>query len=89
MLDCDRMPLPDVLAIIAKESGRQFDTGVVRAFEKCVAEALLLYRGTHFPPDYVDDVLHNLNVRPPQTIPRQDRPHSREGASLFAFTSQV
>jgi putative nucleotidyltransferase with HDIG domain len=85
VMDCDRMPLADVLAIIEKESGEQFDARVVCAFRKCVAEALLLYRGTHFPPDYVDDVLQEMNADPPQASLRKDRgrPTGTEGwASL-------
>lgn len=89
IMDCQRMPLPDVLALIEKESGQQFDRSVVQAFRRCVSEALLYYRGTHFPPEYVDGVLRAGGNEPPQDAPRRKRHRPREHARRFAFPSRA
>ncbi len=83
MLDCERMPLSDVLALIDKQSDRQFDSRVVQAFRKCASEALLYYRGTHFPPEYVDGVLQEQDIQPLATSQhRKPHPHTGLSASL-------
>lgn len=94
MLDCERMPLPDVLALIDQQSGRQFDDRVVEAFRKCVPEALLCYRGTHFAPEYVDGVLQGMKILLPQAPPPEPgrRPHrepSGESVGTGATTVAV
>lgn len=53
----DPMPLAKVLDILRSGAGTQFDPQVVAAFIQCVDQALLLYRGDHFPPGYVDGII--------------------------------
>ena len=55
-----RMPLDKVLDTINDAAGTQFDIHVVAAFLPCVEEALLKYRGTHFPSDYVTEAIERL-----------------------------
>jgi HD-GYP domain-containing protein (c-di-GMP phosphodiesterase class II) len=57
ILKDDRMPIKKVIAILQVDSGSHFDPVVVDAFQRCLKKALLLYRGEHFPPEYVDDFL--------------------------------
>jgi len=53
----DAMPLPKVIAILEDGSGSQFDPEVVATFMKVLPKALLLYRGTHFTPEYADGTI--------------------------------
>jgi HD-GYP domain-containing protein (c-di-GMP phosphodiesterase class II) len=57
ILKADRMPINKVIAILQGDSGSHFDPVVVDAFQRCLKKALLLYRGEHFPPEYVDEFL--------------------------------
>lgn len=59
-LNCDSMPLPKAISILENEAGSHFDPDVVAAFLRCLPRALLLYRGNHFPPEYVDDMIRSL-----------------------------
>ncbi len=59
-LNGDPMPLPMAISILKKEAGTHFDPDVVAAFLSCLPQALLLYRGDHFPPEYVDDMIRSL-----------------------------
>ena len=52
-----RMPVSEAVAIIEKEAGTHFEPEIVRAFKRCLPQALLHFRGTHFDPDYVDGFL--------------------------------
>ncbi len=54
------MPLSNVLSILRSGAGNQFDPAVAAAFLECMADALLKYRGEHFPPAYVDETIENL-----------------------------
>jgi putative nucleotidyltransferase with HDIG domain len=56
----DPMPLPMVLRILKDGSGHQFDPAVAAAFLRCIPDALLKYRGDHFPPAYVDETIEIL-----------------------------
>ena len=56
-LECDRMPLSTVISILKRGIDSHFDQDVVYAFLGCLHQALLHFRGIHFPPEYVDDVL--------------------------------
>jgi HD-GYP domain-containing protein (c-di-GMP phosphodiesterase class II) len=65
-LDCEPMPLPKVINLLNNQSGIQFEPQVVDALMKSLAKALLLHRGRHFLPSYVDDTIRALN---PELIP--------------------
>lgn len=52
-----RMPMDMVLHTINEGVGTQFDTRVVAAFLPCIEEAMLKYRGTQFPSQYVDEAV--------------------------------
>ena len=54
------MPLPKVLQILKTGAGKEFDPAVVAAFLNCMVDALLKYRGEHFPPAYVDETIEIL-----------------------------
>ncbi|MDY7032030.1 MAG: response regulator [Thermodesulfobacteriota bacterium] len=56
-LSRDPMPLSKVIQILKEDTGTHFDHDVVEAFLMCLPRVLLLYRGTHFPPEYVDDTI--------------------------------
>jgi HD-GYP domain-containing protein (c-di-GMP phosphodiesterase class II) len=56
----DPMPLPIVLHILKNGAGNKFDPAVVEAFLQCMADALLKYRGEHFPPAYVNETIEIL-----------------------------
>lgn len=59
-LGCGPMPLTDVISLLQQEAGNHLATEVVNAFLRCLPQALLLFRGEHFPPEYVDETLHRL-----------------------------
>jgi len=54
------MPLMSVISLLQQEAGSHLDPEVVSAFLRCLPQALLLYRGEHFPPEYMDETLHRL-----------------------------
>lgn len=49
------MPLEKVVFILKKDSGSHFDAHVVDAFLHVLPRALELYRGTHFPEEYINE----------------------------------
>ena len=51
----DPMPVAKAVSILEKDAGSHFDPEVVQAFIGCLPRALRLFRGSHFPPAYVDD----------------------------------
>lgn len=57
ILSSDPMPLPKVISILKSGAGSQFDPDIIDTFMKILPKALLLYRGSHFKPEYVDDVI--------------------------------
>lgn len=57
-----RKMMANVISILKKDTGSHFDQDVVYAFLGCLPQALLHFRGTHFQPEYVDDVLQ-LNMQ--------------------------
>ncbi len=59
-MSCDPMPLPKVINILKNGADNQFDPAAVAAFLGCMADALLKYRGEHFPPSYVDEMIEIL-----------------------------
>lgn len=59
-LNTQRMPVSEAVAIIEKEAGTHFEPEIVRAFKRCLPQALLHFRGTHFDPDYVDGFLGSV-----------------------------
>ncbi len=54
------MSLEKALKILEEDSGTHFDPDVVAAFIQCLPQALIAYRGSHFPPEYVDDMLRSI-----------------------------
>lgn len=60
VLNTEPMPLDKAISLIKDEAGAHFDTHVIEAFLKCLLRALIKYRGSHFPPKYVDDTIRNL-----------------------------
>ncbi len=56
----DPMPLPKVISILRSGAGNQFDPAVAAVFLECMADALRKYRGEHFPPAYVDEMIDIL-----------------------------
>lgn len=67
------MPLGMVISLLQQETGKHFASEVVNAFLRCLPQALLHFRGEHFPPEYVDETLHRLAPERTRTIsgPRQ------------------
>jgi len=60
ILSSNPMPLSKVIQILKDDTGGHFDSDVVEAFLKCLPRALLLFRGTHFSADYVDDTINSM-----------------------------
>ena len=58
--NCDPMPLAKVINILKNDAGSHFDPEVIDAFMKCLPHVLLQFRGEHFPPGYVDDIIRNM-----------------------------
>jgi putative nucleotidyltransferase with HDIG domain len=54
------MPLKAAISLLQQEAGSHLAPEVVSAFLRCLPQVLLLYRGEHFPPAYVDETLHRL-----------------------------
>ena len=61
ILSNDPMPLPKAVSILQDGAGTQFDPKIVDAFLCRLPQALLLYRGGHFPEEYVDDMICSLD----------------------------
>jgi len=51
------MPLAKAVSILKKDSGSHFDPSVVNAFLNILPKALELYRGAHFPEEYIDEYI--------------------------------
>lgn len=62
-LDLEPMPLAKVVAVLKAEAGSHSDSEVVTAFLQCLPKALLLYRGTNFRPEYVDEMIRSLKEK--------------------------
>ena len=60
ILNTEPMPLNKAISLMKDEAGAHFDPHVIEAFLKCLPRALMKYRGSHFPPKYVDDTIRNL-----------------------------
>jgi HD-GYP domain-containing protein (c-di-GMP phosphodiesterase class II) len=56
----DPMPLPLVIDLLKKLAGQDYDAVVVDSFIGCLPEVLIMYRGNHFSPEYVDDTIRQL-----------------------------
>jgi len=54
------MPLEKVVSLLRQESGSRFAPEVVEAFLRCLPRCLQMYRGDHFPAEYVDETLRRL-----------------------------
>lgn len=60
ILNTEPMPLNKAISLMKDEAGAHFDPHMIEAFLKCLPRALVKYRGSHFPPKYVDDTIRNL-----------------------------
>jgi HD-GYP domain-containing protein (c-di-GMP phosphodiesterase class II) len=60
ILGHDPMPLPVVMDLLRKLAGRDYDAFVVESFIQCLPDVLMMYRGDHFAPEYVDDTIRRL-----------------------------
>ncbi|HIJ20505.1 MAG TPA: HD domain-containing protein, partial [Deltaproteobacteria bacterium] len=56
------MPLAKAVTIMKEGAGSHFDQEVINAFLSCLPKILTLYRGTHFPPEYVDEMIASLQA---------------------------
>ena len=61
----DPMPIKMAVEILKNGAGRQFDPDVVQSFLKCLPKALRLFRGTHFSPEYVDEIVGLNELKEP------------------------
>ena len=61
VLSYEPMPLSKAVSILEDDAGSHFDPEVIAAFLRCLPQALLLHRGTHFEPDYVDETISSMN----------------------------
>lgn len=57
LLNCDLMPLDRVIKILKEEAGEHFDSCIVKTFLICLPRIFELYRGSHFPNEYINKVL--------------------------------
>ncbi len=55
------MPLPLVIDLLKKLAGQDYDAFVVDSFIGCLPEVLIMYRGDHFSPEYVDDTIRRFS----------------------------
>jgi len=55
IFDFKPMPLTRAIKILRNERESHFDSTVVDAFLQILPQALELYRGTHFPDEYIDE----------------------------------
>ena len=58
----DPMPLALVIDLLKKLADQDYDTFVVDSFLHCLPEVLIMYRGDHFTPEYVDDTIRRLSA---------------------------
>lgn len=59
-MNSEPLPLNKVINLLQEQSGSQLDPQVVDAFLQALPKALLLHRGKHFPPAYVDATIQLL-----------------------------
>ena len=65
-MDCEIMPISQVLNLLRDQAGSQFDGLVVDAFVQTLPHLLLNQRGKHFPAAYVDEAVRELK---PELMP--------------------
>lgn len=53
----DPMPISKAVKILEEGVEEHFDSDVVAAFLRCLPKALMRFRNSHFPPEYVDDII--------------------------------
>ncbi len=58
-LSPEPLPLTTVISIMENDAGNHFNPDVVRCFLACLPKALLRFRGEHFDPEYVDEVIRS------------------------------
>ena len=56
----DPMPIDKAIAILKEDSGTSFDPDVVEAFLRCIPKVLDVFKGDHFPPEYVESAARFL-----------------------------
>ena len=85
-----RMAVSEAVAIIEKEAGTHFEPEIVRAFKRCLPQALLRLRGKHFDPGFLEGVLSapapSMKRSSPQShkvgkAPKVKNPDQRSGLS--------
>ena len=54
------IPLMSAIALLQQQAGSHLAPEVVSAFLRCLPQALMHFRGEHFPPEYMDETLHRL-----------------------------
>ncbi len=60
ILGYDPMFIDKAISILKENSGTSFDPDVVDAFIGCIPKALAMFKGNHFPPEYVESAVHFL-----------------------------
>ena len=68
------MPLPEAVTIMKEGAGSHFDQDVVNAFLNCLPKMLTLYKGTHFLPEHVDEMVALLQADEDSGFPQQEKP---------------
>jgi HD-GYP domain-containing protein (c-di-GMP phosphodiesterase class II) len=66
ILKSEPMPLGRAIDILKEQAGTKFDPQIVAAFLQALPQALLLHRGKHFPPAYVDPTIRLMQ---PELLP--------------------
>ena len=59
-MSCEPMPLARAISILKGDAGSHFDAEVVEAFLRILPQVLILYRGDHFPPEYIDETIRSM-----------------------------
>jgi putative nucleotidyltransferase with HDIG domain len=60
VLGYEPMPIEKAISILKEESGTSFDPDIVDAFLHCIPRALDMFKGDHFPPEYVESATRFL-----------------------------
>lgn len=81
LLEQGPMSLETVVSLLEKEAGNHFAPEVVAAFMSCLPRCLLMHRGEHFPPGYVDPLLCRLAPENPPGAPVAPAPADSPAAT--------
>ena len=72
------MPLPEAVTIMKEGAGSHFDQDVVNAFLNCLPKMLTLYKGTHFLPEHVDEMVALLQADEDSASRNRKSPESKK-----------